>query len=338
MNDKIWTVTLAALTLALFFHTDVSGQAAKCDAAGCADTTVYLNNGIHYITKRCQMKESCLQVQTVTTPDELARACCLNTISANGTQMITAGMVTFKSCRQGRFRHPFVFRIPVPYDEECGRDRDYKKMKIWTMDIKRRWAKGRPVKIVAVDGREYYEFTLDYPVSINLDYLLEPQGRPLIVKFKAKQGITVQKLSLVQSFPMTRYDARIKRSGNVCVVKIYGAKRQCRQDLILTALGRDLNGNIVAIDPQPVNAVANRWYFGWKKDPRLVTLNDGKLKKKYILVAENFVVKRKKEPVVRLVQQAPSDEKGAACSSVVVIRTSMPLLRTGMNAESIGKR
>lgn len=206
------------------------------------DTVIVLPKGTRMVFNRCEFirLQPCLEFyEAVDPPSILVNG--LATQDTSGIPLATCGMtrVTMRAGCTDRpcFKFPVLVRFPVEKDQECLPCRR-SGFGVYAIARGGGWAldKGGTIKVVKVDGRDYYQFPMKCP---NYWFNCDCKMSYTKLKVKAPKGVAAGNLRLRSDCPVFVLKPKVKdRRPHVAVFKV----PQVKSELFLEATGSSVAG------------------------------------------------------------------------------------------------
>jgi len=224
------------------------------------DTLIELENGTLVKINTCAFLKNpdCANIEEFTNASSLADGG-VSTRSEDGDILISGGMLRFDICEGVK-----VIAY-MPYRENCMGD----GMSLWDVTEDGAWReRDEPLELTEINGRRYYPIALSGSGFINIDKL--PVRRLNKIKFKSKQGVRLQTVSLYCDCPMWGTSQEHKNRWRKKVV----LRTTCCVDPLVSIVAKDEDGNLITItnrklsEFEPANFlgncrtdVRNSWWF-----------------------------------------------------------------------------
>ncbi len=181
---------------------------------------------------------------------ESVRQSGLNTMGDDGTPLMSGGMFNFKFKNDSCLKKPVVIRVPV---DTCIKQP--KKMMKYVYNYKNnRWKKTRAhIKVVKVDGKLYYEFSVQCPGLMNIDF---PRyfSKGDVRDFYTKDGLKLVKLKISSDCPCSMLEASIKSAGK----KASGWVAEKQPEPYISAIAVDKNGDTLHMQYKPISSLQGK--------------------------------------------------------------------------------
>jgi hypothetical protein len=170
-----------------------------------SDTSITLDQGTVLTLNKCEYlkKKDCLDFGEIFTPEAVQREN-INTVDNRGNPLVSFGMFSIKKkpgCDRTCLDTTLVINIPVP-DDKCINLRprlfDLNGQNTWTRD-------GGSVRMVTINNRKYYQFTLTDPCTGTMKNLDCKVSEPPKVKFRVNHRYTIESIVLYDSCPFYNY-------------------------------------------------------------------------------------------------------------------------------------
>ena len=274
-------------------HTD------ECDR----DTFVTLPEGISFSMNRCEylLHKDCMVIKEYIKPTSLLGSG-VTTQTTTGEQLESGGMFNFKYCDGETLAHPIKFYVPVPNNgmiyRTCAGTVDPKDMSLWRGKADGTWYQdnAQKLKTVTINDKLYYEVIANGPGGYNCDKLKGYEGSAFSqnIKFKAKCGLTMKKVSVLYRTPLTKY---VKRAGwRKNIVKFNSQVcNTCNSEILISAEAINAQGQNVVIKARPLSEFKIHRRLS-KCNKRIgylygiFPIRERKLFRKYILYPSDFEI------------------------------------------------
>lgn len=215
------------------------------------DTLIKMHDGTLVKMSICDYERigGDFQVNTVLNGDAV-RQSGLNTMGDDGTPLMSGGMFTIRFKNDSCLKKPLTIRVPV---DTCIHEP--KKMLKYVYNYnKGRWTRTRVhVHVVKVKGQQFYEFTVQCPGKINIDYPRYFVSSDLR-QFFTKDGLRLVHLGISNDCPCSMLDARILSSGR----KAYGWISANEQEPYVSAKAVDSKGDTLTMSFKPLSTLLTK--------------------------------------------------------------------------------
>lgn len=224
-----------------------------------SDTTIILPQGSRYTIKLCDYRKykDCIQVTEYLTVESILNSN-LTTLTANGDQLISAGMLDIKICDSAKLIQPLKFWVPVISFAEmtCDGKMRNREMLYWEADKFGRWTRSKKAKKVVVNDSSYYEFLTSRSHRCNLD-AMAPLAPTIKTKFKAKGN--VQLISVRVFYRQSIFEVKPGRK-NTATLELGGCPTGLCNCIMVKITGIDSRGNTL-VSQQCINDYKKRLLF-----------------------------------------------------------------------------